>query len=166
MLPRQQHSSYVDASRTYNLVTIEDSQVEADCNRYMDSITGLVFHESEKLHQANLMTDAAQSGLALAVEAEDEVLGFMYAVPVGRLRYNLVCLHTSSPVAKALLVHELYRLGKILRYTPRDPVCEVHKELMQPMSYKMFKMNRIESIKMNREYNTQAQLDQLNLEEV
>lgn len=160
------YSSYVDASRTYNLVTIEDSQVEAHFNRYMDSITGLVFHESEKLHQLNLMKEAVIKGLALVVMSNGQDLGVMYAIPVGRLRYNLVCLDCGFAQAEALLVHELYRLGKTLRYTPRSPTGKLYKKLMQPMSYKMFKMNRIESIKMNREYNTQVQLDQLNLEEV
>jgi len=160
-----EYNNYVDSSYTYNLVTIEDNQVEEHCSRYMDSITGF-FHASEITHQLNLMKEAVATGLALAVVVDKKTIGFLYMVPVGKIRGNVVVLYSETPEAKAILVHELYKLGLILRYTPRDPVCNRHIELLQKVSYKMFQMNRVEFIKMLLEFDSQLALTNLHLREL
>ena len=119
-------------------------KVKEHCNRYMDSITGLVFHKSEILYQLELMEAAMEANMAYSITDHN----FMYLVPVGQKRANLVVLYCDDEASKAILVTKMYELGKILRYTPRDPEVPLHNELLREVSVLMYKSNRVESIRM------------------
>jgi len=154
--------TYNGPSNIYSLHTIPFSDVQSHCTGYLAAID-VDFHVLEVTHQEDLMKQAVSEGMAFSVHKDGVEAGFIYIIAVGKIRGNMVALSSVDMSAKAILVHKLYSLYKILRYTPRDPLVLSNSELLQPMSMKMYKMSRVSLIKMVPVINTVARLDMLGL---
>jgi len=162
------HKSYKDSINTYEVHSIKMDEIEEHCARYMDSITGVVFHGSEISALKEQQKLAILKGMALSIYINNVEVGYLYAIPVGKLRYNVIVLHCYEydAVVEAILAHELYLSGMIMRYTPKDPKVPLYNTLLQPLSLRIYRNNKTEFIKMIPNLDAQAMLTKLNIEVV
>lgn len=156
-------STYADPSASYTVHHISIKEVEQHCNRYMDSITGLVFHGSEISHKLELMQEAIGDGKAIKVLRNGIECGFMYLIPVRYTRANLIAVQADDAAIEAILIHEMYSTGRILRYTPRDPSYSLYNTIVQPVSMRMYTEDRVEYVKLIPNLDTVQLLDKFKL---
>jgi hypothetical protein len=141
---------YDDDSNVYKLYTVPYSDVTIHLDTYMDSLS-FEFHPSERQYQYELMVGAAHYGFAWSIQVNNIEVGFVYALPVGKKRLNIVALYTTSPdqyKAKFIMVDAVHTKFPLLRYTPRDPNCACNNFLLEPSSLKAYKMDLTFFIKM------------------
>jgi hypothetical protein len=154
---------YTTAEGNYTLSSVNSLQVEEHCHQYMDSITGVIFHESEI---NDLLTNMYKADKAVVLTKNGEQLAYLYMVAVGKLRHNIITLHylVENEITKAIIEHEIYSMNSILRYVPKDPEVLLHTHLLQPLSRRLFIRARTPRIKMIQDLDTQTNLTNLNIQ--
>lgn len=162
--------TYTSPTNSYSLVECTSDQIEAHCTAYMDYISlanNVIYDDLEIADLQEKMQSAVSTNTAYSILRDGLELGFIYLHQVSLKKFYVSVLHTydidSDPIPKLLLMQEVYAVFPDARYYPKDIYSMQNISLLNPKSYRSFRVGHFEYIRFQDKLWDSSLLSYLNL---
>jgi len=165
--------TFTSPFHTYTIGMANTSDVLPHLTHYMDYISmanNSVFSQPELDDLQDRMEISVAKGSAYIIYRDGVEVGFSYLKPMSPKIHFIMVLHTHDlvydPIIKILLVNEIYRNFHRPWYLPKDVNSMANMALLNPKSYRQFRVGATEYIKLKSRRWDDDILSYLQLEEV